>query len=66
MIDLASVTNDLRITLTDITGKIILRDNPSNIQQKVIQYDIRHLPTGIYFLTLTTEKGQITKKVIVE
>jgi hypothetical protein len=66
MIDLASVTNDFRITLTDITGKIILRDNPSNIQQKVIQYDIRHLPTGIYFLTLTTEKGQITKKVIVE
>jgi hypothetical protein len=66
MVDLAAVTNDLRITLTDITGKIVLRDNQSNIQQKTIQYDIKNLPTGIYFLTLITEKGQITKKVLIK
>jgi hypothetical protein len=66
LIDLETITNDLRITLTDITGKIILRDNQSYIQQKAIQYDIKNLPTGIYFLTLSTEKGQITKKVVVE
>jgi hypothetical protein len=58
--------NDLRITLTDMNGKIILRDKQSNIQQKTIQYDIKNLPTGIYLLTITTEKEQITKKIIIE
>lgn len=66
LLDLETITNDLNITLTDMTGKIIFRDKQSYIQQKTIQYDIKNLPTGIYFLTLTTEKGQITKKVVVE
>ena len=28
------------------------------------QIDISHLPAGIYFVRITTEKGVVTKKVV--
>ncbi len=50
------LSNTLNITLTDITGKIILVRTNSNF------IDISNQPRGIYFLSLTDDKGQIVQR----
>jgi hypothetical protein len=36
----------------------------SEIGQSEIVFDISHLPSGIYFLRITTENGVVMRKVV--
>ncbi len=45
------------IQLLDVAGKRVF-------ETKKTDFNISHLPTGIYFMRLKTDKGNITKKVI--
>ena len=51
------------VTVTDATGKTVLRASLLSDRQ---QLDIADLPTGTYFVTLTTAKGTSTRKLIIE
>jgi len=36
----------------------------SDIGQSHIEINISHLPAGVYFIKITTDKGTVTKKVM--
>ena len=56
------------IQFFDIRGNIVLSPFPSPIWRGVSEgrgeVNISHLPAGIYFVQITTEKGVVTKKVV--
>jgi len=58
---------DLNINMTDISGKLVMNMN-SKITRgaSTITIDVADIQAGIYFLNLATEKGHITKKIIVQ
>ncbi len=47
------------ISLYDLNGKRLL-NIPSNIQG----LDLHHIPKGMYFLAIKTDKGEVTKQII--
>ena len=47
--------------ISNILGKIIIRDKFISNSNKI---DVSSLTTGMYFLSLTTDKGKVTKKII--
>lgn len=55
----------LIVDLLSSTGVRLSRNNHAYISgQQVISFDTKNLPTGIYFLTVKTDKGQAVKKVV--
>lgn len=63
--DLEQYNKEIKLTLTDVQGRELLTDNLKNIHQKNIQYNVQNIPTGIYFLTIITENGLLTKEVLI-
>lgn len=51
------------ITITDISGRIVLNEN---IQSTSTQLDVSNLGSGMYTVTSVTEKGNYSKKIIVQ
>ena len=55
------------VEVFDVYGRKPISDiryPTSEIEKSEIKINISHLPAGIYFLRLTTEKGIVTKKVV--
>jgi len=52
----------LEIEIFDVFGRNIVSNLKSQISNQKI--DISHLPTGVYFVKITTDNGVITKKII--
>jgi hypothetical protein len=65
-VNLENLNEYLDIMLTDMNGRIVIQDYQSNIWQQSFNYNIKSLSSGIYFLIIKTEKGQLTKKIIIE
>ena len=60
-------TEDARIYLTDIMGKrvqTIYRGSLSE-QEYTFQLDATNLSSGIYFVSLESSKGRVTKKLVI-
>lgn len=57
--------NEVRLTLTDYTGRIITSswnaDDPT-----LIKVDLYSVPPGIYFATMITPSGAITKNIVIQ
>lgn len=51
------------IIITDIVGQIVLQKTPNN--NRNIQLNINDLKTGVYYLQLETEKGQVVRKLVI-
>ncbi len=51
------------VTVTDVLGKTVLTSGMSDNQASL---DISHLTTGMYFITLTANGKQMTKKLVVK
>lgn len=58
-----SVTNSVTISVSDISGKIVLAKNISNSENS---FDVSALTPGMYFVTLTTDGKKQTKKLMIE
>lgn len=56
---------DATIELYDLNGRKILEKQIPK-ESKEITVDVRRLKSGLYFCRITTEKGSVTKKVVVE
>ena len=58
VLNIQSSTPIQSVTLTDVTGKIVLKENASaNIA-------VGHLQKGMYFATIQTDSGSTVKKFI--
>jgi len=57
-----TIENANKITLTDITGKIVLKQS---ISQKS-SINISHLKKGIYFISLENKQKSIVRKIVIE
>ena len=51
----------LDYNISNILGKIVIRDKFISNSNKI---DVSSLTTGMYFLSLTTDQGKVTKKII--
>ncbi len=60
-------TQNTNLTLTDITGNKVgtISSNDINSSSKNIQYSVKQLPAGLYFIHLANGNYSITKKIIV-
>jgi hypothetical protein len=50
------------ITITDLTGKQVASYNLQNTTTKTIE--VSHLAEGVYFVTLNSDEGVVTKKLV--
>ncbi|WP_250432767.1 T9SS type A sorting domain-containing protein [Hanstruepera flava] len=51
------------IELYAVTGKLILRDNITNLSRK--QLSLSNMPNGVYLLKISTDVSSVTKKLII-
>ena len=54
------------LTLTDGLGREVLWQSAVNGQQSVVSISLKEFPSGVYFVTLRTEKYTATRKLVVE
>ncbi len=65
--DLDEMTDELTVSVSDITGKYLLSRIYKDIYKNEIKLNVKNYPKGVYFLTVTTrESKQIIKKIVVE
>lgn len=61
------IGNSIDITLTDISGKVIMQQQETGQgEEQKITFDIQHLSSGLYFLKASANKETWIEKVIVE
>ncbi len=51
------------ISMYNMDGKLVLAEKYLNVSSKMVNLDVSDLPTGIYNLRLTTDKGYSSQKV---
>lgn len=61
-ITILGLTERLSIMLTDATGKVIMRFESS----KIAKLNTTNLSKGIYFVTISNEQMNLTKKLVIE
>ncbi len=58
-------TENVRIELTNALGQLVFpAEDILNVAGIKREYNISHLPGGVYFVTLTTDTGKITKRIL--
>jgi len=50
--------------LTDLQGKVFIQEHISSINTTFV-IDIHKIPSGMYYLTLSSDRGTVTKKLII-
>jgi serine protease len=53
-----------RITLTTIDGRTIWQDTPNSYANRYIARALPYLPTGVYILSIGTDKGMQYRKIV--
>ncbi len=65
-----SLSSDSEVTfkVTDLTGKVMMNINKGNMPagDHIINLNANDLPSGVYFYTLSTKNGSLTKKMTVK
>ncbi|MFK7806327.1 MAG: LamG-like jellyroll fold domain-containing protein [Saprospiraceae bacterium] len=63
----ATQFHDFQLRIMDYSGKLISTEAINNIADSYQQtYDFSHLPSGIYFIQLSTEEGMTTHKLMID
>lgn len=52
------------LLLNDLQGRLITRQHLEKAAQGQTEFDLSNLPAGLYTLTISSEKGYVTKKVV--
>jgi len=53
-----------KVWVSDLTGKVIVQETFTNQTSFHKPFNISHLSAGYYFLTLQTQEGKITTKIV--
>jgi subtilisin-like proprotein convertase family protein len=59
-----SIQGDIQLGLFNVQGQLLLQTEKSAGNQ--FDLDVQAVPSGMYFLTIRTEQGSLTKKIVVE
>lgn len=57
---------DVTIQLTDVSGRVISREEQHNVMTYMHEYNGENLANGIYFITFTTVDGTVTRRISVQ
>lgn len=60
-LDLADISKNVDITITDINGRVIATQSFSNVQSDRFTFDVQDYAAGNYFIRVRTEEGFRTK-----
>ncbi len=63
---LESISEKVNITILDIQGKEVIRENRENLQNGVISINVENLSSGVYFANIATDEGTISKRIIIQ
>ena len=58
-----ALNTSARITVYDITGKVVLQDNMDNTTIKLL--DVAALSYGIYMLKISTNTFSVSRKIVI-
>ncbi len=64
-LDLKEISEQVTVTLMDVTGRIVETTIHNNIQQEVLRMDTQNLTAGTYFVNVQTAEGMRTMKLSV-
>jgi hypothetical protein len=64
-IDFEERVDNLEVSITDITGKVMEVRNISNVMSTNTQFDVRSYSTGVYFAKIRTNEGIATQRFVV-
>jgi len=63
---ISSLLNKIEsVYLYDFNGKLVEFESVENLQENKFQIDIQHLKQGNYFIKVKTDKGEFTKRFII-
>lgn len=57
-----TIEQELSLQVFNAVGQVVLNDNRLILDTNGSQLDMRHLPTGVYYLSLRSEDGQMTSR----
>lgn len=55
---------NINLTVHNARGKTCIQRN-SLLSKSILQLDLTHLPSGLYFITVSTEKTRITQRLLI-
>ena len=60
-------SSDITLEMTNMMGQIIWSDLVDRLNGKYSQtIDVKEFSSGIYLLSISTEKGKITRKIVIQ
>jgi hypothetical protein len=65
-VDLGEMSQQLGYSIRDAAGRLLFSVKKENLRLDKAEFDASSLPAGQYFLTVTTEKGSISKPFSVQ
>ena len=63
-VQMREFTQKANFILTDIGGRVLRLDTQMQFQNEIFQMDIQDLPSGVYFLSIQTDKGVSTQRFV--
>ena len=65
-LELTELIEDVRIVVTDVTGKTMEVRTIEGVQQHKEEFDVSEYPAGAYLMQIQTESGSRTKRFVVQ
>ena len=62
--NLEETADEVRMTMTDVSGRIITTEQYENVYNQSLQMNMRNLPAGTYFLSISTPEGYRVERVV--
>ena len=64
----SNIITEATISVLDVSGRKVTEDNMADITpgKQQIKLNVQNLPAGVYYVKVSTERGNITKKLLIE
>ncbi|HMQ46126.1 MAG TPA: T9SS type A sorting domain-containing protein [Saprospiraceae bacterium] len=63
--DLENISEQVQVKVIDMMGKVVMSAQYENVQQDTRVLNVSQLPTGTYLVSVLTQEGYRTKKLVV-